>query len=165
MEVGKEGDYIPIKSLHCHDQNDSCIVLLLLLLCFCFGLFVCLLAFVVVLVFVLFCFLWLFHNNLPSCHRKCICNYHFVYRYNNHSTILLLCFLYLFVEFMITINEQILFKPRWAAMRAILMSHWFWGTKPQDRVHEPQPFRRETRAEAASSQTGSQDSDCADTMS
>ena len=24
MEVGGEGDYIPI-AIHCHDQNDSCI--------------------------------------------------------------------------------------------------------------------------------------------
>ena len=25
MEVGEEGDYIPIATLHCHHQNDSCI--------------------------------------------------------------------------------------------------------------------------------------------
>ena len=25
MEVGEEGDYIPIPALHCHHQNDSCI--------------------------------------------------------------------------------------------------------------------------------------------
>ena len=25
MEVGEEGDYIPIASLHCHHQNDFCI--------------------------------------------------------------------------------------------------------------------------------------------
>ena len=25
MEVGGEGDYIPIANTHCHHQNDSCI--------------------------------------------------------------------------------------------------------------------------------------------
>ena len=25
MEVGEEGDYIPIVVTHCHHQNDSCI--------------------------------------------------------------------------------------------------------------------------------------------
>ena len=28
-------------------------------------------------------------------------------------------------------------------MRAILMFHYLWGTKLQDSVHRPQPFRRE----------------------
>ena len=27
-----------------------------------------------------FCCLWRFDNNLPSCHRKCLCDYHFIYR-------------------------------------------------------------------------------------
>ena len=27
MEVGEDGDYIPIMSLHCHHQNDLCIKL------------------------------------------------------------------------------------------------------------------------------------------
>ena len=31
---------------------------------------------------------------------------------------------------------------RWAAMRAILMFHWLWGTKSQDSVHRPQPLKR-----------------------
>ena len=29
---------------------------------------------------------------------------------------------------------------RWAAMRAILMFHYLWGTQSQDSVHKPQPF-------------------------
>ena len=40
---------------------------------------------------------------------------------------------------------------RWAAMRAILMFSYLWGTKSQDCVHKPQPFWREKRAEAESS--------------
>ena len=40
---------------------------------------------------------------------------------------------------------------RWAAMRAILIFHWLWGTKSQDSVHKPQPFWTETRAKAESS--------------
>ena len=36
---------------------------------------------------------------------------------------------------------------RWAAMRAILMFHWLWGTKSQDSVHRPQLLkRRESRS-------------------
>ena len=37
---------------------------------------------------------------------------------------------------------------RWAAMRAILMFHYLWGSKSQDCVHmhKPQPFWRERRA-------------------
>ena len=27
MKVVQEGDYIPIVSLHCHHQNDSCIMM------------------------------------------------------------------------------------------------------------------------------------------
>ena len=54
---------------------------------------------------------------LPSCHRKCLCNYLFFFLFlfffsflflsigNTQISILLLCFLYLFVEHMITMNE------------------------------------------------------------
>ena len=46
--------------------------------------------------------------------------------------------------------------PEWlllkrAAMRAILMFYWLWGTKSQDSVHKPQPLWAEGRAEAESS--------------
>ena len=39
---------------------------------------------------------------------------------------------------------------RRAAMRAILMFHWLWGTKSQDSVHKPQRFeeREGSRAES-----------------
>ena len=43
--------------------------------CFVFWFFV-----VVILVFCLFCCLWRFDNNLPSCHRKCLYDYYFIYR-------------------------------------------------------------------------------------
>ena len=48
-----------------------------------------------------------FDNNVPSFRRKCICNYHSSVG-NTQISILLLCFLYLFVEFMITMYEYIL---------------------------------------------------------
>ena len=32
---------------------------------------------------------------------------------------------------------------RWAAMRAVLMFRWLWGTKSPDRVHKPQLLKRQ----------------------
>ena len=74
------------------------LLLLLLFFCCCFLFF----WFVAVLVFCLFCCLWLFGNNLPSCHRVII----ILSIGNTQISILLLCLLYLlFVELMITTNE------------------------------------------------------------
>ena len=70
------------KVLHCYllfysPRPSSHFVVVVVVVLFCFVFVFC---FVVVLVFGLLCFLWLLGNNLPSCHRKCLCNSHFVYR-------------------------------------------------------------------------------------
>ena len=61
--------------------------------------------------FVVFVFILVFVGFVASdvlttlCHRKCLCDYHFIYIGNTQISILLLCFMYLFVELLITISE------------------------------------------------------------
>ena len=97
-----------------------CFVCCCLFACLFVCLFVCCL-FVCCCFLLFFVFVFLlpltFDNNFPSCHRKCVCNYYLsigntqINIGNTQISVLLLCFLYLFVELMITMYEYILFKP------------------------------------------------------
>ena len=52
-------------------------------------------------------------------------------------------FIHSFIHSLITRKISAL---RWAAIGAVLLFHYLWGTKSQDSVHKPQPFWREKRA-------------------
>ena len=59
----------------------------------------------------LFCCLWRFDNNLPSCHCKCLCDHHFIFRKhsNKHTAFVfpvLICWAYVYDEWMKTILNQ-----------------------------------------------------------
>ena len=99
-------DGLPFKYTHPHTENrrDVALPVLLLLLLFLFCLLVCLF-FVVILVFVGF----VASDVLTTICHLAIVNYVCVIIIlsigNTQISILLLCFLYLLVELMITINE------------------------------------------------------------